>query len=101
MAADKKLAKELAALRAELDALKAAQDTGAAAPAGESAADTTAIAGEAAALFGAQVPEQLRDFEKAIKDLAETVEHDIAERPVAAVGAAFLLGILIGRLSAR
>ena len=68
MAADKKLARELAALRAELDALKAAQDTGAAAPAGGPAADTTAIAGEAAALFGAQMPEQLRYFEKAIKE---------------------------------
>ncbi len=100
MAGDKKLAKELSALRAEIEALKATRGTG---DEGVSTGSTkTAAAGpiDLTALFGGQVPEQLQDFERAIQELAETVENDIAEHPVASVGAAFLLGVLIGRLSA-
>ena len=67
----------------------------------EIAAAANTVAREPAALLGGQLPEELQDFEKAIRDLADTVESDIAEHPVAAVGAAFLLGIMIGRLSAR
>ncbi len=100
MAVDKKIAAELAALRAEIEALKVQQ-----------ASNTEAVSkgnGEpgpqSAGGFmdtAAHIPEQFREFEIAIRDLAEAVETDIAEHPVAAVGAAFLLGILIGRLSAR
>jgi len=101
MVYSKKLDKEIAALRAEVDALNAALSNEGSATAAASSAGANTVAQEAVALLGGQLPEQLQDFEKAVHDLAETVESDIAEHPVAAVGSAFLLGLLIGRLSAR
>ena len=101
MADNKKLDKEIAALRAEVDALNEALSIESSEATAASGAGANTVAREAAALLGGQLPEQLQDFEKAVRDLAETVESDIAEHPVAAVGAAFLLGVLIGRLSAR
>jgi len=100
MAEDKKIAAELAALRADIEALKALQSSAAEEVAkGESEPAPRAVGGFVDA--ASQLPEQFREFETAIRDLAEAVEADIAEHPVAAVGAAFLLGVLIGRLSAR
>lgn len=100
MATDKKIAAELAALRAEFEALKAQQASGVEASPGGDGEPAKPVAGGFMDT-AAHIPEQFRDFETAIRDLAEAVETDIAEHPVAAVGAAFLLGILIGRLSSR
>ena len=100
MAEDKKLAAELAALRAEIEALKAGRNNDAGTVAkSESEPAPQMVGGFVDA--ASHLPEQFREFETAIRDLAEAVEADIAEHPVAAVGAAFLLGVLIGRLSAR
>jgi ElaB/YqjD/DUF883 family membrane-anchored ribosome-binding protein len=100
MAVDKKIAAELAALRADIEALKA-QQTGVAEA--EPKGDGQPAPQPAGGFMdtAAHIPEQFREFETAIRDLAEAVETDIAEHPVAAVGGAFLLGVLIGRLSAR
>jgi len=100
MAEDKKIAAELAALRADIEVLKALQSSAAEEVAkGESEPAPHTVGGFVDA--ASHLPEQFREFETAIRDLAEAVEADIAEHPVAAVGAAFLLGVLIGRLSAR
>lgn len=100
MAVDNKIAAELAALRADIEALKAQQSSAAeAGPNIESGPESFTVGGFVDA--ASQLPEQFREFEIAIRDLAEAVESDIAEHPVAAVGGAFLLGVLIGRLSAR
>ena len=103
MATDKKIAAELAALRAEFEALKAQQTSQASGSALSLGGDGEATKHTGGGFMdtAAHVPEQFREFETAIRDLAEAVETDIAEHPVAAVGAAFLLGILIGRLSSR
>lgn len=37
--------------------------------------------------------------EEAIKNLTKTAENEIGERPIAAVASAFLLGLLLGRIS--
>jgi ElaB/YqjD/DUF883 family membrane-anchored ribosome-binding protein len=39
------------------------------------------------------------DLEQAIAEFAETAEKEIAGHPAMAVGAAFVLGLLIGRLT--
>lgn len=44
----------------------------------------------------AKIPMQV---EEAIKNLTETAEKEIGERPIAAVASAFLLGLLLGRIS--
>jgi ElaB/YqjD/DUF883 family membrane-anchored ribosome-binding protein len=101
MVEDDELARELAELRAEIEALKVARERDAKASeavGGEAVGD---LLHNAAARFGGQSPEPFQDLERAIVDLAEAVESDIAKRPIASVGAAFLLGILVGRLSAR
>ncbi len=100
MATDKKIAAELAALRAEFEALKAQQVRGVDLSPGADSEPAKPVGGDFMDT-AAHIPEQFREFETAIRDLAEAVETDIAEHPVAAVGAAFLLGILIGRLSSR
>jgi ElaB/YqjD/DUF883 family membrane-anchored ribosome-binding protein len=101
MVEDDELARDLAELRAEIEALKVARERDAKASeavGGEAVGD---LLHNAAARLGGQSPAQFQDLERAIVDLAEAVESDIAKRPIASVGAAFLLGILVGRLSAR
>ncbi len=44
---------------------------------------------------------QLKDIEKALGDLADEAGKEIAERPLVAVLAAFVLGIVAGRLLSR
>ena len=94
------LARELAELRAEVEALKE-RERDASASEAEGGKAVSDLLRNGAVRLGGQSSVQFQDFEKAIKDLAEAVESDIAKRPVASVGAAFFLGILVGRLSAR
>ncbi|MEM7123932.1 MAG: hypothetical protein AAF563_21835 [Pseudomonadota bacterium] len=44
---------------------------------------------------------QLKDIEKALGDLADEAGKEIAERPLVAVLAAFVLGVVAGRLLSR
>ncbi|MFC4174543.1 hypothetical protein ACFOYU_21230 [Microvirga sp. GCM10011540] len=45
--------------------------------------------------------EQLRELGQALSGLAENTEDAIAEHPIAAVLAAFVLGVAVGRLLGR
>ena len=96
-----KTADEIAALRAEIRALKSERTKRM-----RKAAQEASKKAEAAATNDELEPtksahDQLEEFEIAVGRLSETLEEEISERPVIAVGAALLLGILIGRLSAR
>ena len=101
MVEDNELARELAELRAEIEALKVARERDAKASEAVGGEAVRDLLHNAAARFGGQSAEPFQDLERAIVDLAEAVESDIAKRPIASVGVAFLLGILVGRLSAR
>lgn len=101
MSEDKKEVEEIAALRAEIRALKSARTRRM-----RKAAQEASNKAEAATTNDELEPtkaahDQLEEFELAVGRLSETLEDEISERPVIAVGAALLLGILIGRLSAR
>lgn len=94
-----KITAELAALRAEIESLKAMRVHGDT-EASESQSDASAtVAGAAAETIAALTGDNLVEVENAIRELADAVEDQIAERPVVAVSAAFLLGFLFGRLS--
>ena len=102
MADDDKMRAEIDALRADIEALRTERHRHAekalpepAEPVGTTDAETPGDA--VASVF----PDQLQEVQQAIQELAETVEADIAERPVVSVGAAFLLGVLVGRSMAR
>ena len=101
MPEDRIVADEIAALRAEIEALKSER-----ASLKRKIAEQASKPVEPAATIDEVEPatsthEQLKDFEMAVETLSETLEEEISERPIMAVGAALLLGILIGRLSAR
>ena len=93
---------EIDALRADIEALRTERlrQTGKALPEPAEPVDRTDDASPQESVSSV-VSEQLRELEQAILELAETIEADIAERPVVSVGAAFLLGILVGRSMAR
>ncbi|MGI9521042.1 MAG: hypothetical protein ACR2PG_05265 [Hyphomicrobiaceae bacterium] len=101
MPGDSDLAKELASLRADIESLKAAQSRHSLASGvdgeGEGEGDDLLDRGETG--HSRNPPGQTQDIDKAIREFMETVEADISANPVAAIGAALLLGIVIGRLS--
>ncbi len=101
MAENNDLANELAALRADIEALRAARDNDVGKVSGDQPSAISANQGKPSVPFAVPLPEQFQEFQAAIQELSEAVESEIAERPVVAVGAAFLLGIMIGRLSAN
>jgi ElaB/YqjD/DUF883 family membrane-anchored ribosome-binding protein len=92
---------EIAALRADNERLRADRlmDAGTVPPQQAAATHQPGDASETEAASPA--PAKLQEIQKTVQELADTVESDISERPVASVAAAFVLGILIGRLSAR
>ena len=92
---------EITALRAEVDALKAAGSKSEESSARKPTDEHGDVEPSPVASLSLPIPEDLRDLEQAVRELAETVESDIAEHPVVSVGAAFLLGVLIGRMSTR
>jgi ElaB/YqjD/DUF883 family membrane-anchored ribosome-binding protein len=96
---DDKITAELAALRAEIESLKAMRgQADRAAP--ESQGDaSTIVPGAAAEAIAELTGDNLVEVENAIREMAEAIEDEIAERPVVAVSTAFLLGFLFGRLS--
>jgi ElaB/YqjD/DUF883 family membrane-anchored ribosome-binding protein len=101
MPEDRIVADEIAALRAEIEELKSERAKWMRKDAEEASerAEPTATRHEVEPTKSAH--DQLEEFEIAVGRLSETLEEEISERPVIAVGAALLLGILIGRLSAR
>ena len=96
MNSDTVLARELAALREELQALRRERP----APAGnrDAAAADTAARPAADAGEAWQIPEQLGDFMKLVKEFTEEAEHNVAQHPAASVIGALLIGIVIGRM---
>ena len=101
MPEDRTVADEIAALRAEIKELKSERPKRTS-QVGEEKADE----GEAITITHEVEPttsthEQLKEFEMAVERLSETLEEEVSEHPLIAVGAALLVGILIGRLSAR
>ncbi len=101
MAQDSELADEIAALRAEIEALKTDRRSHASAEDDERFGVGEILSSHAIAQATGLPSEQLQEFQSAIQDLSEAIETEIAARPVVSVGAAFMLGILIGRLSGR
>ena len=101
MSDDKHIAAQLAELRAEIGALKAERKDLSRAPDEARPEALGHNVGGAKTPASNQCAEQICELETAVKDLAEAIESDIKEHPVLAVGAAFLLGVLIGRLSAQ
>ena len=101
MPEDRIVADEITALRAEIEALKSER----AKWMRKDAEEASEQAEPTATIPDVEPPtsthDQLKEFEKAVERLSETLEDEISERPLVAVGAALLLGILIGRLSAR
>ena len=87
--------------RAELDELAAALK-GAAAN-GRGNAEPSSAAGEPGeGGTGADDDRAiLRDVERAFSAAAEGTEHIVASHPLAAVAAAFLLGLMVGRMGGR
>lgn len=101
MSEDETLEAEIAALRAEIKALKS-EKTKRTRKASEEALKHEAPNTTNPEVEPTKSPhDQLKEFEMAVGKLSETLEEEIAERPIIAVGAALLLGMLIGRLSAR
>ena len=100
MAKKATLQAEVEALRTELNALRDEKPSSA-----KSAEETKPRSDEETA--DAPRPEELlddeqptaADIEKAIDDFVHSVKDEVNERPMVAVGLAFALGILIGRLS--
>ena len=101
MPQDSELADEIAALRAEIEALKTDRRSRIGAEDDERFGVGEALSSNLIAQATGLPSEQLQEFQSAIQDLSEAIETEIAARPVVSVGAAFMLGILIGRLSGR
>jgi len=95
------VADEIAALRAEKNELKSERTKRTSQVAEEKTDGGESIPTTHEAEPTPSTHDQLKEFEKAVERLSETLEDEISERPLIAVGAALLLGILIGRLSAR
>ncbi|WP_112662641.1 hypothetical protein [Microvirga flavescens] len=87
---------ELDALRADLRKAREPKRRRAPAPQAKEpdpvATDTSATA---------ELQKQLKDLEEVLSEYAESAEDIIAKHPLVAVGAAFVLGIAIGRLFGR
>jgi len=101
MPEDKIMADEIAALRAEIEALKSERESLERKVAEEAPEQVEPAAATHEVEPATSAHDQLKEFEMAVERLSETLEDEVSEHPLIAVGAALLLGILIGRLSAR
>ncbi len=89
-------------LRGEIDTLQAeltrpAADTPNAAAAGHTAGDHPGRDGAPTS----DMERLLRDLQSTLSAAADDVEATVASHPLAVLGMAFLLGVLIGRMSGR
>ncbi len=93
---DPAIAKELAALREEIESLRAETRAGRWAGAPPPAADGGAgdQDGEPAALT-----DQVKELIAAMQGAVESAEKSVVVHPIAGVAAAFLAGLLIGRVT--
>lgn len=94
---DQAIKKELAALREEIEALRAdarAARPAEAPPAG-GVADDAADAGDEPKAW----TDDVKDVIAALQGAVETTGSSVAVHPIAGVAAAFLAGLLIGRLT--
>jgi ElaB/YqjD/DUF883 family membrane-anchored ribosome-binding protein len=89
---DPAIAKELAALREEIESLRAETRAGQAAGAPAPAAD------DAGGPLGARI-DQAKELIAAMQGVVESAEISVAVHPIAGVAAAFLAGLLIGRVT--
>jgi len=96
MAKRKTLRLEVDQLRAEIAALQAER---ASQQASASATEAGPSSGSDAAAAETGGNGEAGDLERAIAEFTETAEKEIAEHPAIAVGMAFLLGLLVGRLT--
>ena len=95
MAKKKSLRAEVDVLRAELEALRAERASPEKTVVPETDdVETTREDSDKGAMFPGST-----DIEQAISEFVESTKEELAERPAMAVAVAFLLGILIGRLS--
>ena len=99
MARKPTLRAEVEALRAELNALREEKPSSAkSAEETVQADEETADAPRQEELFEDEQPTQA-DIEKAINEFLSSFKDEVNERPVVSVALAFVLGIVIGRLS--
>jgi ElaB/YqjD/DUF883 family membrane-anchored ribosome-binding protein len=89
---DPAIKKELAALREEIESLRAETRGGQAAGAPTPAAD------DAGGQLGARL-DQVKELVAAMQGVVESAESSVAVHPIAGVAAAFLAGLLIGRIT--
>jgi ElaB/YqjD/DUF883 family membrane-anchored ribosome-binding protein len=101
MPEDRIVADEIAALRAEIEALKSERESLERKVAEETSEQVEPAATPHEVEPATATHDQLKEFEMAVERLSETLEDEVSEHPLIAVGGALLLGILIGRLSAR
>ncbi len=101
MSGDRTEEEEIAALRAEIEALKSERESLKHKVAEEASEQVEPAATTHEVQPATSTHDQLKEFEMAVERLSETLEDEVSEHPLIAVGAALLLGILIGRLSAR
>lgn len=96
MVADKKLRAEVDELRAELNNLRKER-------ADSAAPSSTEIPVSKSKTTKPDAPDEqdgeTGNIEQMLKDMAEIGEKEIAEHPTIAVGLAFVLGVLVGRVS--
>jgi ElaB/YqjD/DUF883 family membrane-anchored ribosome-binding protein len=89
---DPAITKELAALREEIESLRAETRAGQAAGASTPAAD------DAGGPLGARI-DQAKELIAAMQGVVESAESSVVVHPIAGVAAAFLAGLLIGRVT--
>ncbi len=90
---DPAITKELAALRAEIESLRAETRAGQAAGAPAPAAND-----DAEGPLGARI-DQVKELIGAMQGVVESAESSVVVHPIAGVAAAFLAGLLIGRVT--
>ena len=101
MPEDRTVADEIAALRAEIEELKFERQGLKRNVAEEASEQVEPAATTHETEPATSTQDQLKEIEMAVERLSETLEEEVSEHPLIAVGAALLVGILIGRLSAR
>ncbi len=100
MATRKTMRQEMEELRQEVEALRRSR-SGPKKPAAGTARGKRAEASMVEATVIDKARSELSDLEKAIEDLAQAAEDEIAERPVISLALAFLAGLAVGRLLGR